>query len=408
MINENIGSTRTRLATSIETYGAELRRLRFSASVVRAHLKAIAELCQKLDETSVPIEELTPDLAASLVRHPGDRPGTYCYKAAIAARFVAYLAILGLTKSTPTPTGAPLAIEGLRREYEEYLRRHRGLTERTIYHSWRFADRFLTFRFGPDEVAWDKINAHDIISFLQTFRTGERPVRDKTCSTHLRTLFQFLFRTKRISTNLALSVPRVSQQHGTRLPRHITPTQVDAVVEAAKIGRHGLRNYAMVLLLARLGLRAQEVVAIQLDDIHWRRAELLIRGKGQRNDTMPLSPELGAALAEYIQHDRVSCSRALFVSSRAPNEPFRNGQVLNEVLKAAFATAGVPRPLPYVGSHILRHSLATNLVRQGASLPEVGDALRHRSRNSTLTYARLDIEGLRTIARPWPADGVSA
>jgi site-specific recombinase XerD len=161
----------------------------------------------------------------------------------------------------------------------------------------------------------------------------------------------------------------------------------------------------MVLLLARLGLRAPEVIAIQLDDIDWRTGELTIRGKGQRHDRVPIPPDVGEALANYIRHDRVSTSRALFVSARAPHGPFKDGQVLNAILKDAFVRCGVKPPCPYVGSHVLRHSLATNLVRNGASLDEVRDVLRHRSRASTLIYAKVDIEGLRSIAQTWPSTG---
>jgi site-specific recombinase XerD len=120
---------------------------------------------------------------------------------------------------------------------------------------------------------------------------------------------------------------------------------------------------------------------------------------------VPIPPDVGEALTAYIQHDRVSTSRALFVTLRAPRGPFKDGQVLNTILKEAFAATGVTPPNPYVGSHVLRHSLATNMVRKGASLDEVGDMLRHRSRASTMIYAKLDIDGLRSIAQPWPAAG---
>ena len=159
------------------------------------------------------------------------------------------------------------------------------------------------------------------------------------------------------------------------------------------------------LLMARLGLRAPEVIALRLDDIDWRAGELLLRGKGQQQDRVPIPPDVGEALVAYIQHDRISASRALFVTLRAPNGPFKDGQVLNAILKAAFTATGVTPPGPYIGSHVLRHSLATNLMRNGASLAEVGDILRHRSRSSTMIYAKLDIDGLRAIAQPWPVAG---
>jgi len=192
------------------------------------------------------------------------------------------------------------------------------------------------------------------------------------------------------------------------IDRNPQPAEVETLLAALPIDTpKGRRNYAMVLMLARLGLRAAEVVAIQLDDIDWRAGELMVRGKGLQHDRVPIPPDVGAAIAEYARRDRVTTSRALFVTERAPNGPFGDGQVLNAILKDAFARTGLKPPCKFVGSHVLRHSLATNLVRQGASLSEIGDMLRHRSRSSTMIYAKLDIEGLRSIAQPWPTAGDS-
>jgi site-specific recombinase XerD len=141
---------------------------------------------------------------------------------------------------------------------------------------------------------------------------------------------------------------------------------------------------------------------MQIDDINWRSGEIIVRGKGARHNRLPLPPDVGQALADYIRFDRIATSRVLFVTARAPHLPFKNAQVLNGILKSAFARTGLKPPAPYVGAYVLRHSLATNLVRRGASLDEISDTLRHRSRASTLLYAKLDIDGLRSIALPWP------
>jgi site-specific recombinase XerD len=161
----------------------------------------------------------------------------------------------------------------------------------------------------------------------------------------------------------------------------------------------------MVLLMARLGLRAAEVIAIQIDDIDWRAGELLVRGKGQLHDRLPLPKDVGEALASYIRQDRVTTSRALFVWHRVPHMAFADSQVISEVLKRAFERTRLNPPTRYVGSHILRHSLATDMVRRGASLAEIGEVLRHRARRSTMIYAKLDVEGLRSVAQDWPAAG---
>jgi integrase/recombinase XerD len=167
----------------------------------------------------------------------------------------------------------------------------------------------------------------------------------------------------------------------------------------------GRRNYAMLLLMARLGLRAPEVIAIQLEDIDWRAGEILIRGKGKLHDRMPLTADVGEAVVDYIRNGRAGSSRTLFLSAKTPHSPFKNAAILNTVLCDAFERTGLKPPQKYVGSHLLRHSLATDMLRKGASLDEIGDVLRHRSRVTTTIYAKYDINALRSIARPWPVGG---
>jgi integrase/recombinase XerD len=148
------------------------------------------------------------------------------------------------------------------------------------------------------------------------------------------------------------------------------------------------------------------VVAIQLDDIDWRAGEILIRGKGRLHDRMPLPADVGEAIVDYIRNGRAGTSRALFVSARTPHHrPFRNAQIVNTVLGAAFEKTGLKPAQKYVGSHLLRQSLATNMLRKGASLDEIGDVLRHRSRTTTTIYAKYDLDARRSIARPWPVGG---
>jgi integrase/recombinase XerD len=296
----------------------------------------------------------------------------------------------------------------LRRDYETYLRRQRGLSERTIFHSWRIADRFLEFRFGEEAGDLSRITSIDIVEFLQQVTTRTPPLREKTLSSHLRNFFRYLFKASKTTLNLALGIPSVAQRYGTRLPRHLTTEHVDILVRAVRTDKaRGRRNYAMVMLLARLGLRGPEVIAMQIDDIDWRSGEVIVRGKGNRHDRVPLPPDVGEALADYIKSDRKTASRALFVTERAPHRPFKNAQLLNNILRAAYAKTGLKPPAPYVGSHILRHSLATNLVQRGASLEEIGDMLRHRCQASTMLYARLDIDGLRSVSQPWPVAGAA-
>jgi integrase/recombinase XerD len=280
------------------------------------------------------------------------------------------------------------------------------LAEATICHCARFLERFMEFRFGMTLGNLDDIEPHDIVAFLRKIMGRAEPYRDKTPPTHLRNLFRFLFWSGKTKRDLASSLPRVATPRHTHLPRSLKPEEVekliDAVWSADAIGR---RNYAMLLVLARLGLRAPEVIAIQLEDIDWRAGTILIRGKGKRHDRMPLPEDVGKAIVDYLRKGRRGPSRTLFVSNRVPYRPFVDAQILNSILVAAFEQTGLKPPHKYIGSHLLRHSLATDMLRKGASLDEIGDVLRHRSRTSTSIYAKHDVEGLRSIARDWPAQG---
>lgn len=295
--------------------------------------------------------------------------------------------------------------EQLKAEYRQYLQRQRGLTDRTIYKYGTFVDRFLDFRFGdgPDDLS--KITARDITDFLQYLVDRPNPLRDKTIAPIMRSICRFLFQSEKIKTNLAIGIPSVAQKYARRIPYHLTPDQVETLLEAVRTlstSKCRKRDYAMVLLLARLGLRPTEVIAIRLDDINWRSGEITIRGKGSFHDKVPLLEDIGHAIADYIQHGRKGSSRYLFVGNPTPHKPFKDAQIVNSILKQALRATDIPRPKQYTVSYILRHSLATNLVRHGASLEEISNTLRHRSRQTTLLYARQDIDGLRTIAQSWP------
>jgi len=390
-------------------FGQSLSDRNYAKDTIARYLRCLALLAQAMEREGVALEDLYEAQAVALVGENIRRGRSATSRAFVVGRFARFLADQSLGKPPAPPTLKEFARAELKRNYETYLRRQRGLSERTIFHCWRFADRFLEFRFGDAVEELSQITSDDIARFLQQLTTRRRsPFRGKTSPTHLRNFFRYLFKAGKTPINLALSMPSVKRQYGARLPRHLAPEQVDTLIDAVGSGapdKLRRRNYAMVLLLARLGLRATEVIATRLDDIDWRAGEIIVRGKGDRHDRVPLPRDVGEALAEYIRFERIATSRTLFVTARRPHRPFKDGQVLNEILKAAFARTGLKPPAPYVGSHVLRHSLAVHLARCGASLEEIGDLLRHRSRASTMIYARLDLEGLRSIAQPWPVAG---
>jgi len=378
----------------------------YSQGRIYQYVLFIVALDRFMGETGVDVKDLDENRAINFVAESNQSSAWKKQVYILVRVFVKFLVDMGVTRPVSPPLLEDTAYTRLRRDYVDYLRHQRGLSERTIYHCWRFTVRFLKFRFPDGEWEYLQITPLDIVRFVQHLISRKKPLRDKTIPTHLRNFFLFLFKSGRTITNLAPGIPRVAQRSGVTLPRHITPEQVETLIAAVRTDTPiGRRNHAMMLLLARLGLRAPEVIAIQVEDIDWRAGEILVRGKGQRHDRMPLPRDVGEALADYIRRDRATTSRTLFVTNKAPHKPFHDSQVLNEILLEAFTKTGLKPPTKYLGSHILRHSLAMNLVRKGASLHEVSDMLRHRSRQSTMIYAKLDIDGLRSIAQPWPVKG---
>lgn len=379
-------SSRNYKPATLENYRYLLRRL--------GHL---------LDNEGIAPSSLSTELAVELARQLPASSKAQVKVPNLARLLVEHLIEIGVATRAPL-TAAQAERQELLRDLETYLERQRGLSPRSVKHVLGFAARFMAHRFGDSMLDLCALRAPDVVAFMEHVVARKTPYRDKTLSSHLRSFFQYLFAQGLTTTNLSLCVPRVHKPWGARLPRYLSPDEVDAMLASVATNpRRGARDYAMLLLMARLGLRAPEVMAIQLDDIDWRASEILVRGKGQRHDRLPIPPDVGEAISRYLRKERSSTTtRTLFVSHRAPNRPFKDSQIINSILREAFAATGVKPPTPYVGSHVLRHSLATTLVRSGASLEEIGDLLRHRSRATTMIYAKLDTDGLRSIAQPWP------
>ncbi|MCF6239579.1 MAG: site-specific integrase [Candidatus Marinimicrobia bacterium] len=265
------------------------------------------------------------------------------YTAFCLTRFREFLIEVGDAPPLAAPVVDASRRGRLKREYEGYLRSQRGLADGTIIHCMQYFDRFMTFRFGDKLGNLNSITLDNITAFLCHLREGPRPFRDKTSPSQLRNLFKFLFWSGKTKRNLAISIPRVSPQKPTAIPRYLKPEEVTQLVNAVHTDNaQGKRNYALLLLMARLGLRAPEAIAIRLDDIYWRTGEILVRGKGKFHDRMPLPAEVGEALVDYIMHGRRGRSRALFVSSIAPFRAFKDAQIVNWILHTAYDKTGIP------------------------------------------------------------------
>jgi len=312
---------------------------------------------------------------------------------------LAYLREIGAMPS-PEAIVASGPLEELLADYGRYLRVERRLAEHTVRDAYLPAARlFLTGREGLDGLGLERLSAADVSLFL----VAECPKRSVTgtrdLASALRSFLRYLHVAGLIEAPLQWAVPSVADLRDRTLPRGLKPPAVRKLLASCDRRRTiGRRDYAIVLLLSRLGLRRGEVAAIQLEDIDWRAGLLLVRGKGSRQDVLPLPVDVGEALVSYLRRRPRCESRALFVRITAPLQGLAP-HTIGWIVREACTRAGLPR----VGAHRLRHTAATEMLRAGASLAEIGQVLRHREQKTTAIYAKIDRRALRALARPWPS-----
>jgi site-specific recombinase XerD len=294
----------------------------------------------------------------------------------------------------------PLAC--LTREFEEFLHAERGLASSTVCDYSDTARDFLADRFRGQALHLERLRARDLHNFvLREIRRVSRS-HGKGAVTALRSFLRFLLQRGAIHTDLVRTLPGVATWRLSHLPKSLPPEQVEQLLACCdRSTPTGKRDYAILLLLARLGLRGGEVLAMTLEDLDWERGEIVVRGKGQRLERLPLPAKVGAALACYLREVRPArATRRVFIRMKAPLQGLAGPSAICCIVRRALRRAGLNPELK--GAHLLRHSLATNLLRRGASLGEIGQLLRHQQPTTTQIYAKVDIAALRGIALPWP------
>lgn len=296
-------------------------------------------------------------------------------------------------------------LEDILSRYETHLRSERGLATATVLNYKSDVRKFLVDRFLERPFLFRELKASDVSDFVLKHGHGMGVRTAQLMTTALRSFLRYLFQTGKIQADLTASVPTVADWRLSSVPKYLTPEEVERVLKACNrrtpIGR---RDYAILLLLARLGLRAGEVMALQINDLNWRAGEILVRGKGSLHDRLPLPRDAGEALTTYLRRDRPACpTRRVFVCMRAPRRALGGPATMTTIVRRGLVRADL-HPF-FKGSHLFRHSLATSLLRAGATMGEIGEVLRHRFSHSTEVYAKVDFKGLRSLAQPWPIGG---
>lgn len=316
-------------------------------------------------------------------------------------KFLAHLRESGAVP-TPTPILSRDAKSRLEGAFAEYLVKERGVCGATVDNYLHEISRFLAHSCRREPRSPSHIGAKTLNAFVLHRARQVGPRRAKLTVTALRSFCQFLRFRGDLTRDLSGAVLTVPNWRLTSVPPSLTPDQVRRLLSHCdQRTATGQRNFTILLILARLGLRASEIMLMTLDDIDWDAGELLVRGKGARHERLPLPRDVGEAIAIYLRQWRPQCAtRRLFVCLRAPIRGFSTYEAVSSIVKRTLARAGL-RP-PKHGAHLLRFTLATNLLRRGGSLAEVAEILRHRHPDTTALYAKVDLHALRTVVPRWP------
>ncbi|MGH8428633.1 MAG: tyrosine-type recombinase/integrase, partial [Gammaproteobacteria bacterium] len=316
------------------------------------------------------------------------------------------LACLRARQACPPACIAATAVDNVVAHFAQHLQDQQGLAAATIERYCHVARQFLRSRFDQGAVDLHGLRAADAITFVQ--REGQRLQAPalKCVTNALRSFLRYAQFRGEVPAALTVAVPSVAAWSTTpALPKAIAPEHARLAIGSCDLRTAlGLRDHAVLLLLARLGLRAHEIIALQLSDLDWRRGHVRVRGKGGREQLLPLPTEVGTAIAAYLRKGRPATSdRHVFLRSQAPIRGLLAGSdAVGSIVRRALRRARVDSP--HRGSHQFRHALAVTMLQHGASLTEIGEVLRHQSPQTTSIYARVDIGALRSLALPWPGD----
>ncbi len=385
------------LALFADAYSAELRARGYTPLTTVNELRQVGRLSRWLESRGLSAAELSVERVEQFLiwqraggRHRGEwsRPGLLC--------LLEVLDGLGLIAGEK-PALASSPVDLLLASFERYLVSEGGLAAGTIVGYLAHA-RWFVDGLGRDGVA-GLSTAEVTGAVLRRATSGVSVSASQNFVSGLRAFLRFCFLEGLVAVDLSQAALVVGGRRASLLPRGISPTDARALLDSCD-RRHALgrRDYALITLLLRLGLRRGEVARLTLDDIDWRAGELVVRGKGGREDRLPLPADVGQAIASYLRRGRpASDRREVFLQARAPYAPIASGTVASTVRRAC-RRAGIPE----VGSHRLRHTTACEMVGAGVPIVRIGQVLRHRSLQSTAIYARVDVEQLRQLAAPWP------
>lgn len=389
------------LTPFLDAFASHLDAQGYKRHLLGRQIRVVAHFSCWLEAEQIPAKAITDEQVrcffVSVIRRRQVQLGEH----AALGRFVDFLYQRGII--APLPKEEQITpVQQAVRDFAGYLRQERALSERTLIKYCPFVEQFLSGRFGQSTVEFDALEPADVIRFVQQQAVHLSPAVTKSATTALRAFFRYLRHSGLLPCDLVAAVPTVPSWSMTGIPRAIAPEHVHAVLaHCPRDTPVGRRDYAILLLLARLGLRAGEIVSLSLESIDWETGVISVCGKGAQTASLPLPVDVGEAIADYLRHGRPpSDSRRLFLRALAPLRGLGAAQTVTTIVGAALRRAGVDAP--HYGAHQFRHALAADMLRHGATLTEIASVLRHRHIKTTGIYAKVDFAALRPLSAPWP------
>lgn len=388
----------------VDGFAKSMFALGYSLDTIRCYVWTAEHVGLWVARRGRAIADLDEDLLGRFVRHlprcrcRGHRRGRHDHVSFRVHAFLRYLREASVVSTSAPATTRPQLVV----EYAAWMRDRRGLAATTIAHALPVAQALLG-AVSDDPV---RLDAACVRKFVLEYIQRHAPASAGGVTTIVRCFLRWLVMQGRCATDLTEAVPKVPTWRLARLPRYIPADDVERILTACdRPSSVARRDRAIMLLLARLGLRAGDVVGLRLGDIEWQQGRLRVVGKGRRETRLPLPQDVGDAILGYLEIERpAAATDHVFLTSRTPTRPIGSSG-LRDVVGRAIERAGVETPSR--GTHILRHSLATRLLREGATLDTIGALLRHRDVATTALYAKVDVRLLRQVAQPWPRAEVS-
>lgn len=392
------------LACYLDAFARELSEQGFQRPSRAPQIRLVAGFSQWLKANGVDLDTLSDEHVERFLRRAKRRRSIRSGHQTWLHRLMAFLRRSGVVEPQPKPPrGEASQIQRVVVAFGEHLLDVQALSHATCRQYTPFAEQFLTERFASSSVELGELDAGDVVGFIRRQSSRMSPARAKCATIAMRSFLRYLRLRGDVVIDLAAAVPTVPNWSMTAIPRAIAPDHLRAVLDGCRrdtvVGR---RDYAILLLLARLGLRAGEIVSLTLDSVDWDRGCLTVVGSkvGQHSE-LPLPADVGSAIAEYLRRGRPrSDCRQLFLRVTAPIGGLGSQTSVGSIVGAAIARAGVNPP--HHGAHQFRHALACEMLRHGASLTEVGSLLRHQHQKTTSIYAKVDFAALRPLCLAWP------